>query len=160
LILFCYENKKKLDDQNGPIYVATPFQASRIYPDHDKEKNNRNKIRQMKQGLLLMAIYTLIINQARKANHQENISEVVSNKMEAAVPISSPKDQLRIDKYEYLDQSVFLVTSADNKSFIMLEDGTCYEVIDRYHNLDKHTDKSNADYYTNALYKNKEIAQQ
>jgi len=114
----------------------------------------------MKQGLLLMAIYALIINQARKANNQENIPEVVLKKMEAAVPVSSLKDQVRIDKYAYLDQSVFLVTSTDNRSFIMLEDGTCYEVIDRYHNSDKHTDKSNADYYTNALYKNKEIAQQ
>lgn len=115
----------------------------------------------MKQGLLLMAVDALIINQARKSNYQENIPEVVFNKMEAAIPVSSPlKDQLRIDKYAYLDQSVFLVTSTYNRSFIMLEDGTCYEVIDRYHNSDKHTDKSNSDYYTNAIYKNKEIAQQ
>ena len=114
----------------------------------------------MKQGLLLMAIYALIINQARKSNHQENIPEVVLKKMEAAVPVSSLKDQLRIDKYTYLDQSVFLITSTDNRSFIMLEDGTLYEVIDRYHNLDKHTDKNNADYFTTAIYKNKNLAQQ
>lgn len=112
----------------------------------------------MKQGLLLMAVYALIINQARKTNYQD-IPEVILKKMEAAVPVSSLNDQLRIDKYAYLDQSVFLVTSTDNRSFIMLEDGTCYEIIDHRYEAAGPTDKSNAD-YTNAVYENKYLAQQ
>jgi hypothetical protein len=112
----------------------------------------------MKQGLLLMAVYALIINQAKKTNHQD-IPEVVLKKMEATVPVSSLNDQLRIDKYAYLNQSVFLVTSPDSRSFIMLEDGTCYEVIDHRNEAAGHTGKNNADYYTNAVYKNKDMAQ-
>lgn len=107
----------------------------------------------MKQGLLLMAVYALIINQARKDNNQE-IPEEVFKKMQVAVPASSFSDHLQVNKYAYLGQSVFLLNAAGNRSFIMLEDGTCYEVIDH------HNEETRPDYYTNAVYKDKDLAQQ
>ena len=114
----------------------------------------------MKQGLLLMAIYTLIINQARKDSYQD-IPEKGLKKMQARIPLPSLSDELRINKYDYLGgQSVFLLSTKDNRSFIVLEDGTCYEVIDHYIESDRYADKSNVDYYTNAVYKNKDMAQQ
>jgi hypothetical protein len=108
----------------------------------------------MKQGLLLMAIYTLIINQARKDNYPD-IPEEVLKKIQATVPLSSFKDELQINKYAFLGQSVFLLSAKDNRSFMMLEDGTCYEVIDHLNEIWKEASKNNPDYYTNAVYKKK-----
>lgn len=109
----------------------------------------------MKQGLLLIAIYALIINQAKKGNsQQQDIPDVVLKNMSQTISAAViPVGQIRIARYAYLDQSAFLITSTDNRSFIMLEDGTCYEIVDHSNTPERQPDKNNIGYYSHAIYR-------
>lgn len=83
----------------------------------------------MKQGLFLMAIYALILNQVNKNDKALKTTDIKDIKTDFRA-IGSP-EKLKVDKYNFFDQQVFVVTSTEDKrKMLVFEDGTSYEVVD------------------------------
>ena len=83
----------------------------------------------MKQGILLIAIYALILNQVQKNDKSEHLPK---DKTQKAIPAHlRSTEHYEVAAYDYFDQAVYLVTIRESKrKMIVFEDGMTYEVFD------------------------------
>lgn len=84
----------------------------------------------MKQAVFLLAVYALILNQARK-DEKDIVSPAPAPPAYQFLNSETP-GQYHVEKYRYFDQTVYLLTSAESRRrMIVFEDGTVMDVLDK-----------------------------